>query len=323
MPCSQPAILVRDMTTSPTDALPSALAAVRALLPPTPLVRAWVDGAELYFKLETMQPTGSFKVRGAAAAVAAYGASGPIVTASAGNHGLGIAYAASRLGADATVFVPESAPSVKIDALRSFAVDLRVEGESYDDAERLALDYAAEHGRFVSAYSDPHVIAGQATVVAEVADVLAGNFTIVVPVGGGGLAAGTALGAARVNRDIAIVGVEASQSMALSAAVHAGRVVDVAVGATIADGLAGNIDAAAITPQLIRDHEVTLVDVSEDSIRHAIRRLAIEHGVVVEGSAAVGFAAVVDGTIKLDRPTVLVLTGRNITARRLAGIVGA
>ncbi|HZZ96829.1 MAG TPA: pyridoxal-phosphate dependent enzyme [Jatrophihabitantaceae bacterium] len=311
------------MTASPTDALPAALAAVRALLPPTPLVQARIEGAEVYFKLETMQPTGSFKVRGAVAAVAAYGADNRIVTASAGNHGLGVAFAASRLGAPATVFVPASAPSVKIDALRTFDVDLRVEGESYDDAERLALGYAADHGRFVSAYSDPQVIAGQATVVAEVAEALAADFTIVVPVGGGGLAAGTALGAARTGRAIDVVGVEASQSMALSAAVHAGRVVEVPVGATIADGLAGNIDQAAITPQIVRDHGVELIDVREDAIRDAVRRLAIEHGLIVEGSAAVGLAAVLTGKVALARPTVLVLTGRNITAQRLAEILGS
>jgi threonine dehydratase len=309
------------MTTSPTDALPSALAAVRAMLPPTPLVPARFDGAEVYFKLETLQPTGSFKVRGAAAAVAAYGADDRIVTASAGNHGLGVAYAASRLGAPATIFVPSSAPSVKLDALRTFDVDLRVEGDSYDDAERLALDYAADHGRFVSAYSDPQVIAGQATVVTEVADALAEDFTIVVPVGGGGLAAGTALGAARSGRAIDVVGVEASQSMALSAAVHAGHVVEVPVGATIADGLAGNIDPAAVTPQIVRENGVALTDVSEDSIRDAVRRLAIEHGLVVEGSGAVGLAAVLTGKVALVRPTVLVLTGRNITAQRLAEIL--
>ncbi len=293
------------------------------MLPPTPLVPARIDGAEIYFKLETMQPTGSFKVRGAAAAVTAYGAGGRIVTASAGNHGLGVAFAASRLGARATIFVPASAPSVKIDALGTFDVDLRVEGDSYDDAERLALGYAAEHGRFVSAYSDPHVIAGQATVVAEVADTLAADFTIVVPVGGGGLAAGTALGAARAGHVIDVIGVEASQSMALSAAVHAGRVVDVAVGATIADGLAGNIDHAAITPQIVRDHGVALTDVSEESIRDAVRRLATEHGLVVEGSGAVGLAAVLTGKVAVVGPTVLVLTGRNITAQRLADILGS
>lgn len=314
------------MTSALAEAWPSAEPAVHALLRPTPLVRADVRGvdAEVYFKLETLQPTGSFKVRGASAAVAAYGAAGDgIVTASAGNHGLGVAYAATAMRTGATIFVPSSAAAVKIDALRQFDVDLRVEGDSYDDAERLAIDYATGHGRFVSAYNDPHVIAGQSTVVAEIAEQLPVATTVVVPVGGGGLVAGAAYGAARSGRDIDVVGVETEESTAVSAAVAAGRVVEVAVGETIADGLAGNLEAGATTPDIVREHDVRLTTVSEDQIRDAVRRLAVEHGLVVEGSAAVGFAALAAGSIPTGRPVVLVLTGRNITAARLAAILAA
>jgi threonine dehydratase len=312
------------MTSTVLEAWSHAAASVRAALRPTPLVRLPIRGvqAEVYAKLETMQPTGSFKVRGAIAAVAALGeADTRIVTASAGNHGLGTAYAATRLGVPATIFVPRSAPSVKIERLQGFDVDLRVEGDRYDDAEQLALDFAADHGRFVSAYNDPHVIAGQATAVAEVAEALDTDFTVVVPVGGGGLLSGTAIGAERAAQRIDVVGVETNQSQAFSAAVAAGRVVEVPVGPTIADGLAGNIEDGAITPGIAREYGVSLVDVGEDEIHAAVRQFAVEHGLVVEGSGAVGLAALVAGKVSATGPVVLVLTGRNITAERLAGIL--
>jgi threonine dehydratase len=313
-----------------TSAIEAAVAAatenVRALLAPTPLVRINLSDidADVYVKLETLQPTGSFKVRGAIAATAVYrDEHAAIVTASAGNHGLGVAYAASRLGARPTIFVPRSAPSVKIDSLAKFAVDLRVEGDSYDDAERLALKYAEEHGRFVSAYSDPQVIAGQSTIVGEITDSLSGDFTVVVPVGGGGLASGVAYGATQSGRTVEVIGVETEQSTALSAAVAAGRVVDVEVGVTMADGLAGNLAPDAITPGIVGELGVTLTTVSEEQISAAVRRLAIDHGLVVEGSGAVGFAALLAGKVPTSRPIVLVLTGRNITAQRLAAILAA
>ena len=153
-----------------------------------------------------------------------------MVTASAGNHGLGIAFAATRLNARATVVVPENASSAKVEALRRFDIDLRLVGDSYEAAEEAALSLARQTGAtFVSAYTHPDVIAGQATVVGEVADQVDGPFRIVVPVGGGGLAAGTALGAPA---GPVIVGVEARASRAVSASMRAGRIVAVDVGPT-------------------------------------------------------------------------------------------
>jgi threonine dehydratase len=299
--------------------LEEAAAVVRSHLDSTPLVRVDLAGfdAPAYLKLESMQPTGSFKVRGALAAVAAAGRGGrPVVTASAGNHGLGVAFAATRLGTRATVVVPETASRAKVDALGGFDVDLRLIGESYEAAEEAALRIAAERGaRFVSAYTDPDVIAGQATLVGEVAGQLIGGFRIVVPVGGGGLACGTALGAPP---HVMVVGVEASASRAVSTSMRAGRVVDVEIGATIADGLAGNIAHDARTPAILREHDVAMVAADEPGIRAAVRELALRHGIVAEGSAAVGIAAAHAGDIPDDQPTVFVITGRNITADRLA-----
>jgi threonine dehydratase len=297
---------------------------VRAHLRPTPLIRIDLSdfAAPAYLKLETLLPTGSFKVRGALAAVAASARDRrPVVTASAGNHGLGVAYAATLLDAEATVVVPANASRAKIDALRRFAVDLRLIGDGYDAAESAALELAGESGaRFVSAYTDPDVIAGQATIVGEVAAELSGQFQIVVPVGGGGLASGTALAAPARAR---VLGIEAAASRAVSTSMTAGRVVDVEIDSTIADGLAGNIAHGAITPRILSENHVTMGTVPEEAIYAAVRELALHHGVVAEGSAGVGIAAARTGQVPADLPTVFVITGRNIAADRLAQVVSA
>jgi threonine dehydratase len=311
----------------PLSHLQAAAEVVARHLAPTPLVRVELPGfqAPAFLKLETLQPTGSFKVRGALAAAEAYRAtSGHLVTASAGNHGLGIAYASATLRVNATVFAPRWAPAPKVEGMRRLGVDLRLVGEGYDEAELAAIAYAEETGAaFVSAYADPHVIAGQATVVGEVAAVLEGPFQIVVPVGGGGLAAGTALGAAGLDRDVRVVGVEAAASLAVSAAMAAGRVVEVPVHPTLADGLAGNLDPRASTPELLSAHRVDVLAVTEAEIAAAIPRLLYTSGVLAEGSGAVGVAAVVAGRIRADLPTVLVITGRNIARERLLEVLGA
>ena len=295
---------------------------VRAHLDRTPVVRVDVRGfdAPAYLKLESTQPTGSFKVRGALAAIVAAARDGrPVVTASAGNHGLGIAFAATRLNARATVVVPKNASSAKIEALSRFDIDLRLVGDGYEAAEKAALSIAdATSANFISPYTHPDVIAGQATVVEEVAAQLDVPFRIVVPVGGGGLAAGTALGAPGW---ATVVGVEARASRAVSTSMHAGRIIEVDVGPTIADGLAGNVGPDTLTPEILSRHGVQMTEADESDIHAAVRELALRHGIVAEGSAAVGIAAAAAGNIPADRPTVFVITGRNIAAERLARLL--
>ncbi|WP_260575682.1 threonine ammonia-lyase [Mycolicibacterium brumae] len=258
--------------------------------------------------------------RGALAAVSAAATDGrPVVTASAGNHGLGTAFAATRLGARACVVVPENASSAKVEALRGYDIDLRLIGDSYDAAEAAAVAIAADTGaRFVSAYSDPDVIAGQATIVGEITDLLSEPLRIVVPVGGGGLASGVALAAPD---RVPVVGVESAQSRAVSASMAAGQVVEVHVGPTIADGLAGNISADAMTPAILRSAGVPVLAAAEDDIRAAVCELALRHGVVAEGSGAAGVAAARAGDIPADLPTVFVVTGRNIAAETLTELL--
>ena len=314
--------------------LAAAIAAVRAHLPRSPLIPSPALGDITWLKLETMQPTGAFKVRGAVAALTALAADGVagVVTASAGNQALGVAWAAERLGMAATVVVATTASPAKRQALARLPVELIVAGDTYDEAEVRAIELAEERGAvYLSPYNDPYVIAGQATICAEITAQLPAHeatvqqpLTIVAGVGGGGLVAGLGLWAARLHpeRVVRIVGVEARQSLAMSAAVRAGRTVPVPIGLTLADGLAGNLEPGAVTVDLVRRHVETLVAVSEAELEEALRWLARAHGLVVEGAGAAGVAALLAGKVVAGPgPTVAILTGRNIALETYAAVL--
>jgi threonine dehydratase len=314
---------------SPQD-LQDARRVVAEHLPPTPVVPVRIPGVggsdgsddEVLLKLETMQPTGSFKVRGALVALTAHG-DRPVITASAGNHGLGVAYAAQRLGVQATVVVPTTASPAKVEALRAMDVELVLHGDDYEASERHALALAERGAVFVSPYNDRHVIAGQSTVAAELVDQVGRDVTLVVPVGGGGLIAGIALGLAGEGGGATrVVGAEAAGSPSVSSAVAAGHTVAVPIGRTLADGLGGNLEPGAVTPDAARGRVHGFVQVGEDHIAEAIRVLATRCGLVAEGAAAVGVAALLAGAVPLGpEPPVVVLTGRNIAPPLLADLL--
>ncbi len=241
---------------TPAD-LDAAAAVVAERLAPTPLVAAPALGEDVWLKLETLQPTGSFKVRGGLAALARLGGE-PVVTASAGNAGLGVAWAASALGVRATIVVAETASPAKVAALEALPVTLVRHGEDYDAAEAHALTLAG--ATYVSSYNDTGLIAGQASIGRELDARIRGPLTVVAPTGGGGLAAGLGLWAAqRPGGGARVVAVEAERSRAMSTALAAGELTPVVVGDTIADGLAGNIEPGSVTFPLVRDHVAAVV----------------------------------------------------------------
>jgi len=297
---------------------------VATMLAPTPVIEAPAIGAGAKLKLETVQPTGSFKVRGALAALRRVTPGASVVTASSGNHALGVAWAAQRLGLSATIVVPTNASPAKLAALHALGAEVERVGGSFDEAEAHALalaDADADAGsEYLSAYDDTHVIAGQATVGAEL-EALEGRITVVCPVGGGGLLSGLCLWA-RDKPGVRLVGVEAEASQAVSAAVRAGRVVDVEIGPTLADGMAGGIEPNAITWQIVRDRVDDLVTVTEDEIEAAIRHMVVEHGIVAEGAGAAATASVLAGRVATPGPRVALVTGRNIAAGALAAVLG-
>jgi threonine dehydratase len=297
----------------------AAEARIRSRLPPTPLVESRQLGA--FLKLETLQPTGSFKVRGALAALTDLDPGTHVVAASAGNHALAVAWAAAELGLQATVVVPANASRAKIAALARSSARLVCVGSSYDEAEAYALELADPGLRYVSAYNDRNVIAGGGTLALEVARELEAPLTFVCPVGGGGLCAGVALWAS-CSSGIKAIGVEAAASRAVSAALRANGTVPIEVGSTLADGLAGNLEPGSVTVELIGRHAAGVVSVSEAEIEAAIRFLAREHGLVVEGAGAVATAALLAGRVEVSGTAVALVTGRNIEQGVLAGILG-
>ena len=311
----------------PTAAhLEAAWKAVRNFLPVTPVVAAPQLGAAVSAKIETVQPTGSFKVRGGLAAVSATLEQDPgraVVAASAGNHGLGVAYAASKLGAQVTVVVPTGASAAKVSALRQFDVRLVLHGEGYREAETHALDLAVREGsRYVSPYNDPDVIAGQATLARELVEQVPRLGTVVVPCGGGGLLSGVIL--ALAGSSVRIVGVESEASPSMSAAVAAGGIVPINVEPTVADGLAGNLEPGAVTVDIALQHRVEILTVSESDIHSAMAFSAHKMGLVLEGAGAVGVAALRAGVCTPDpdgRATVVILTGRNVAPKVLSEVL--
>jgi threonine dehydratase len=278
-------------------------------------------------KLETGQVTNSFKARGALnAAVRLAEARGPgatIVTASAGNHGRAVAWAAERLGLHAVVFTPRDAPAAKREAIRRHGADLRDEAQSYDEAERRAQEYAEQTGDpYISPYDHPDVIAGAGTIAVELIEDDPALEAVVVPVGGGGLASGMAVALAALRPSAAIIAVEAARSMAFSTARREGRMTPIEVGPTIADGISGNVDPKTITWPFVRDLVTAVASVPEGALRRAVRDLAAEEHVIAEGAGVAGVAAVAGGYAELGgRRTAVVLSGANIDVERLAELL--
>ena len=302
-----------------------ARAALARHLRPTPLRESGAaPGVDLLLKLECWQPTGSFKVRGALHLLSTLGEEERrrgVVAASAGNHALGVAFAASRLGGAvrATLFVPRTAPRSKVDKLRRFAVEVRETGETYDDAVEAAHAFEREtRAVYVHAYEDPRTAAGQGTVGLEVLDECPEVATVLVPVGGGGLIAGLATAVKAKAKDVRVVAVQPEASPALRESLRLGRaLLTYPAAPTLADGLSGGIGRIVFDHRDLVDEVVT---VSEEEIEEAIVALLASDQVVAEASGAVGVAALRAGKVaSVGRgPVVAVVTGGNIDARVLA-----
>jgi threonine dehydratase len=300
----------------------------------TPLLpSAWLSAlssADVRLKLESLQITNSFKLRGAVNATAAFLArqggrpesAGSIVTASAGNHGRAMAWACERLGLKLVVFTPQTAPRAKLDYIARHGADLRP-APTYEDAERMAKAFAAESGAtYISPYSHPDVIAGAATVAVEILEEWPDVDTILASVGGGGLVAGIAMAAESLAAGrIEVVGVECAASPAFHESLKAGHVVEVEVHPTLADGLAGNMDPETITFDLVKRLAARMVLAPEPAIADAIRGLFENERVVAEGAGATGVAALLAGLPMAGRKVAVVVSGSNIDAAVLSEVL--
>jgi threonine dehydratase len=296
----------------------------------TPLIRSpWLSdatGADVWLKLDFLQPTGSFKIRGAWNALATLRARDPdaraVTTASAGNHGLALATAAAALGFTTRVHIPRTAPAAKRDALARAGATV-IDADTYDDAEANVREEAAAGGvTFISAYSHSDVIAGAGTIAIEMLEDQPALDLIVVPVGGGGLISGIALAARAHASPVEIVGAEAAASPVFTAALAAGRPVTVDVHDTLADGLAGNMEPDSQTFGLVRDHVSRVMPVDEPAIARAMRDLIHRERLVVEGASAVAIAALLAlGDDVRGRRVGVVLSGRNVDPRTIARVL--
>lgn len=295
----------------------------------TPLRRSGalsrIAGGDVWLKHECQQVTGSFKLRGAYNAIATLPedvrARG-VVTSSAGNHGLGVAWAAKHLAIPATVFVPLAVPDVKRRGIEALGASIDAESADYDDAMVRARAFAGERGTtYIHPCLGEALIAGQGTVALEVLEDLPDLATIVVPVGGAGLLAGTGSLLRRTAPSVRISGAQSVHTAAMSRSLAAGRVTHIEHHSTLADGLAGDIDEFALDVGRKALDELTVLEEAE--IARAIRFLIAEEGLTVEGAGAVGVGALLKGTITPTFPCVAIITGCNIDPKRhLAAVAG-
>lgn len=290
---------------------------------PSPALSAIARG-EVLLKLECQQVSGSFKIRGALNALLSLTpeqrARG-VVASSAGNHGRGIAMAAERLGVAATVFVPASAPAIKRDGIAAHGARVDATSVNYDAAESAARRFAVETGAtFVSPCTGRALLAGAGTVAKEVLDDLPALRTIVVCVGGGGLVGGIGGYLRGLAPGVRILGAQSVRTNAMALALESGQPTDIPNLPTLADGLAGLVDAEMLAQgQAALDGIVT---VSEEEIADAITWAYHEHGLTVEGAGAVGIAAVRSRRLKPQAfPVVITVSGANIDAAKWRALV--
>lgn len=292
-------------------------------IPPTPLLRSpWLSSiadGNVFLKNESANLTSSFKIRGAlnAALRLSEGIDSDtptIVTASAGNHGRSLAMAAEQLGLACVVFTPASAPEAKQAAIRRHGAVLHSDCEDYDAAEKQAKEFAeAEGGVYVSPYNHPDVIAGAGTIGLEIVEVMPEFDVMVVPLGGGGLASGVGLALKAAAPKATIVGVEVEASSPFTLSLEAGRITEITPRPSLADGLVGNLEAGSITFPLVKQVVDYVVTVGEEDLGRAMKGLANEERLIVEGAGAASVAAIMCGKASAPGQRVIaIVTGGNV-----------
>jgi threonine dehydratase len=264
-------------------------------------------GREVWLKAENLQRTGAFKVRGAVNKIATLTpeerASG-VVAASAGNHGQAVAWAARKAGSHARIYVPQDAPMAKVEACRNYGAETVMGGARFEDAFAGARAYVEETGAtFIHPFEDPVVIAGQGTIGLELVEQIADAQTVVIPVGGGGLASGIAIALRALKPGVRIVGVQAGKS-----------------GYTIADGIYVKTPGE-LTMGILDDLLDDLVHVTDEEISEALVLLLERTKLLVEGAGAVGLAAVLNRSVGGEGPVAIVLSGGNIDPTLLISIM--
>ncbi|EPX82170.1 hydroxyectoine utilization dehydratase EutB [Salipiger mucosus] len=300
---------------------------LRGLADDTPLVPSALSGrlgTDLWLKLETCQPVGAFKLRGAVNAVSNLpeGTAG-VTCCSTGNHGRGVAWAARAKGMRAAICMSELVPQAKVDGIRALGAEVRITGRSQDDAQREAERLARDEGfAEISPFDDAHVIAGQGTIALEMLAARPGIDTLLIPLSGGGLAAGMAVAAKAINPDIRLVGITMDRGAAMKASIDAGHPVEVEEVASLADSLGGGIGLNnRLSFPLCRELLDEIVLVTEDEIYGAMQALYYEDRMVAEGACVVGIAALQAGKVEPGRVMGTVITGRNVDMTEFTRVI--
>ncbi|MGC0055509.1 hydroxyectoine utilization dehydratase EutB [Brucella pituitosa] len=284
------------------------------------------SGVPVFLKLENRQPTGSFKLRGATNAVLSLSGNERewgLVTASTGNHGRALAHAASTQGLTATICLSSLVPRNKVEAIRALGADVRIIGKSQDDAmEEVMRLVRDESMNAISPFDDPRIIAGQGTVGLEIVEDLPELDTVLVPLSGGGLAAGVAAAVKAKLPQARVIGISMKRGAAMQASLEAGRPVNVEEQDTLADSLGGGIGLDnRWTFEMCRSLLDDVILLDEEEIAAGIRHAATQEGEVIEGAAAVGIAALLSGRIKPTGPTAIIVSGGNIDPEQHRAIV--
>ncbi len=281
---------------------------------------------KVYLKLENIQLTGSFKLRGAINKLLSLPKQEKekgIITASSGNHGMAFAYLTKKFKIKGTIFLPKIASPAKIEALRTYGAQIKQYGDDCIKAEIKARETAENKNlTFISPYNDPQIIGGQATIGVELSRQLDPIDTVIAPVGGGGLISGIAGFLKTRNKDITIIGCQPVNSPVMYESIKAGRVLTLESLPTISDGTAGGIELDTITFNICRDLVDKFILLSEQEIKSALKLILIKHYLLIEGAAALPVAAFLKNNDNFARQNVvLVISGAKISIDKLKEII--
>ena len=281
-----------------------------------------LTGAEVHLKMEHLQWTGSFKTRGAYNKIAQCGDDvDQVVAASAGNHAQGVALAATTLGVESTIVMPQTAPQAKVDATRGYGADVELVGTDFREAMAHAKELTGDGTAFVHAYDDPAIVAGQGTLGIEMHEDLPDVDTVVVPIGGGGLTSGIATAFAERSPETRVVGVQASGAATVPDSLQKGTPISLESVNTIADGIATG-GVSELTLSLIEEHVDEVVTVTDGEIARAILLLLERAKQVVEGAGAASVAAVISDGLDVEGETVMpLLCGGNLDMTMLQTVL--
>ncbi len=284
-----------------------------------------IGKGHVYLKLENIQITGSFKLRGALNKLLSLSEnerSKGIVTASSGNHGMAVAYGLKRFNISGRIFLPANASPTKIKALQDYGALLELFGDDCVKAEIRARKKAENEGLiYISPYNDPQILGGQATIAIELIKQLKNFNSVLVPVGGGGLIAGIAGYLKGLSKNVDVFGCQPENSAVLYESLKAGQIIEMESKPTISEGSAGGIEKGTITFDVCRDHVDDFILVSEEEIKEAIRMVFENHFMIIEGAAALSVASFIKDKKRYEnKTTILILSGAKLSVNALKSV---